>query len=75
MVTDSDLDYFHDVVAELLYVKNIKDTSWLDKEKLLEMYNALPLHIKNDSTTWGFADTVFRDNAYTWLLEKWEQLS
>lgn len=65
-------DHFHDVVAEILHVKDIKDAELLTPDNLRKFYDMLPLHIINDAKAWGCRDTVFRDNAYVWLLENWD---
>ena len=66
--------HFHDVVAEILHVKNITNKNLLSDDKLLKIYNKLPQSIRDEAKTFGCADSVFRDNAYVWLSKNWEDV-
>lgn len=66
-----DVSALHDVVVGVLFKKNIKDFTITDA--LLErLYFRLPLQIRSIAFSWGCNDTVFRDEAYSHLLEHWD---
>ena len=41
-----------------------------DSEKMFEIFNELPDNIQGIAVQWGFNDTVFRDNAFVFLVKK-----
>lgn len=41
----------------------------LNEDQMLEIFNALPSKIQGLAVTWGFNDTGFRDQVFTWILE------
>ena len=50
-----------------------QDITWLFEpkekppEELRRIFEALPENVRNIAHSWGMADTVFRDEACTWL--------
>lgn len=40
-----------------------------DQDLMFKLFNKLPLHEKALAIEWGFMDTVFRDNVFTFLVE------
>jgi len=54
---------FHDVVYEAVGVSH-------STEKLKEIFLTLPLNIQCAALEWGLNDTVFRDTAFTYIMEK-----
>lgn len=68
----SDWDYFEDVIVEVLIDVNPKcATFYTTPSALRKIFKLLPERIVSDAYVWGMSDTVFRDNAYTWLLSNW----
>ena len=53
-------DHFHDVVFDSTGKNKCR-------EELLEIFQSLPINLKNDAYTYGMNDTVFRDNVYEYL--------
>jgi hypothetical protein len=41
-----------------------------DSEKMFELFNELPDNIQGIAVQWGFNDTVFRDEAFVFLVKK-----
>lgn len=60
---ESDVFSFNDILYEL----NIRV---IDKDNIRKYFDMLPRHIKVLAIEWGLGDTVFRDMAYSYLLEK-----
>lgn len=60
-VDPTELDAFHDVLADVMACKNINDKTLLNPQSLVEIYNRLPEHIKSTAREWGMNDTIFRD--------------
>ena len=66
---------FHDVMAEVLLKRGFSSDQIKAKitEKLLQKaYDSLPVDIRAIAFAWGLEDTVFRDDAFVWLLAHWE---
>ena len=59
-MTEDELSGFHDVCLELCGES-------LSYEKLQYYFNLLPRHIKFIAFEWTTSDTVFRDEAYSYL--------
>ena len=41
-----------------------------DSEKMFELFNELPDNIQGIAVQWGIYDTVFRDDAFVFLVKK-----
>ena len=54
---DFGLNSLHDIFVEFID-KQLKD------EMVLELFDRLPEHTRNEAHCWGLSDTVFRDDAY-----------
>ncbi len=65
-----DIPAFHDVVYDVLCKLNPdKKVSKLPDDFLMAVFGILPEHIRFTAYQWGMGDTVFRDEAYVYLLE------
>jgi len=53
---------FHDVICEI-------ELQEYSSQKLRVIFENLPIHIKDIAQTCGLSDTVFRDEAYVFLLK------
>lgn len=60
---DYDYRYLHDIILNALDIEPTKITS----EFIDEVWKALPERIQHTAIEWGTSDTVFREEAYTWL--------
>lgn len=69
-----DMESWHDVVVSVLNTLEITDKSYSDYAKLVKLYNKVPHNIRSTAVIWGSSDTVFRDDAYVWLLANWHKL-
>ena len=58
-------DRLHDILVEL-------DGKSRGEQELSEIFNSLPEQIKNIAYQWSGSDTVFGDEAYSYLLKKME---
>jgi hypothetical protein len=57
-----DLDSLHDTVLEALELD-------LDNEQILDYWNKLPEHLRDEAEYWGIDDSVVRDNIYEYLTD------
>ena len=57
-----DIAHLHDVILEAL-------NRHLTDEEVIDFYNKLPQHLKDEAEHWGLDDSVVRDNIYEWLEE------
>lgn len=70
----ADTDDWHDVVANAVAVQRPTDSDWSTPPSLRRLYSLLPVHIQAIAQEWGASDTVFRDFAYEWLRDNWENI-
>lgn len=64
---------FHDVLTEVFL-----ELGWMKKgegldfsiESMIEIFNSLDPHTRAIAHEWGLSDTVFRDEAYTEILNR-----
>jgi len=42
-----------------------------DQDRMFKLFMELPQHIQMVALTWGCSDTVFRDDAFVFLVEKY----
>lgn len=68
-----DENAFHDVLVEVFLTLGIRERESLTSDRLKNLYNSLPKHIRSDAEIWGAGDSVFRDNAYVWFVENWNK--
>jgi hypothetical protein len=59
-------DGLHDVMVDVLEKRTYSDL------EVQDCFNSLPAHIQFIAFEWGSSDTVFRDEAYTFLKNKKE---
>jgi hypothetical protein len=62
----SEWESFHDVILELT------DISY-SKETLKDMFRCLPKHVQHIAFEWGLSDTVFRNEAYSYINDEIER--
>jgi len=62
ILEQEDIDSLHDTILEAINYS-------ADRYEILEYWNKIPEHIKEEAIRWGIDDTVVRDNIYVWLKE------
>lgn len=65
---EKEREYFHDVVYDSFWQKE-KSIEKMDDNFFKYFYVELPSNIKYIASNWGMSDTVFRDEAYSYILE------
>lgn len=55
----NDWDHMYDCIFDIIQKKSTK-------EELIDIFNMLPIYMKNDAYTYGMSDTVWRDKFIEW---------